>query len=87
MFGQRPYVEIDLLARDLRLAVEIDGYYHFRDPQAFRRDRRKDWVLQKAGYVVLRFLAGDVINRQDAVVCRVLEAVRHQRQHARRTLL
>ena len=31
----------------LSLAVEIDGYYHFQDPDAYRRDRRKDLELQK----------------------------------------
>jgi hypothetical protein len=56
-------VEIDLCAQTLRLAVEIDGYYHFRDPEAYRRDRRKDAILQQHGYFVLRVLAQDVVPR------------------------
>jgi very-short-patch-repair endonuclease len=53
-------LEIDLLSSILRLAVEVDGYHHFRDAQAYRRDRRKDLQLQHLGYVVVRVLASDV---------------------------
>ena len=57
--------EIDLCAESLRLAVEVDGYHHFTDPDAYRRDRRKDWELQRHGYVVLRVLAADVVERME----------------------
>ena len=43
------------------LAVEIDGYYHFQDADAYRRDRRKDLELQKRGFLVVRVLAEDVV--------------------------
>lgn len=33
---------------------------HLADPVAYRRDRRKDQLLQENGYFVLRFLAEDV---------------------------
>ncbi len=67
-------IEVDLLARRDRIAVEIDGYHHF-DLDAYRRDRRKDLLLQTHGYVVIRVLAQDVM--QDArpavnAVCQVL---------------
>jgi len=42
------------------LAVELDGAQHLADRDAYRRDRRKDQVLQENGYFVLRFLAEDV---------------------------
>ncbi|WP_375773396.1 DUF559 domain-containing protein [Archangium gephyra] len=65
--GERP-VEVDFLCRELKLAVEIDGYYHFRNSDAFRRDRRKDVVLQRAGYLVVRFLAEDVVTRLEEIL-------------------
>jgi very-short-patch-repair endonuclease len=52
--------EIDLLAQRARVAVEIDGWFHFREPDAYRRDRAKDLVLQQSGYVVMRYLADDI---------------------------
>jgi very-short-patch-repair endonuclease len=75
-FG-RADAEVDLLAAELRLAVEVDGYYHFRDPAAYRRDRRKDWELQRRGYLVLRFLADDVVARMEEMLDTVLAAVEH----------
>ena len=38
---------------------------HLTDPVAYRRDRRKDQVLQEKGYLVLRFLAEDVCKELD----------------------
>ncbi len=73
-FGPRA-AEVDLLARDLRIAVEIDGYYHFRDEANYRRDRAKDWELQRRGFLVLRFLADDIIPRLEEVRDRILAAV------------
>ena len=61
-FG-RTEAEIDLLAARERVAVEIDGPHHFRDAEAYRRDRRKDYEMQKRGLLVLRFLASDVVER------------------------
>ena len=65
--GERTW-EVDLLCRELQLAVEIDGYYHFRDAAAFRRDRRKDVDLQRTGYLVYRVLAEDVVARLEEIL-------------------
>ena len=84
-FGNRP-AEIDLLARRLHVAVELDGsHWHMRDLDAYRRDRRKDWELQRHGYLVLRFLAEDVIGRLEEILDIILEAVRCRRQSANLT--
>lgn len=74
-FGGRP-AEIDLACLPLRIAVEIDGYYHFTDPDGYRRDRRKDVELQRQGYLVLRFLAEDVVARMEEVCESIRAAVR-----------
>jgi very-short-patch-repair endonuclease len=56
--------EIDLLAREPRIAVEVDGWYwHMRSPDTYRRDRAKDLAMQRAGYLVMRVLAEDVDDR------------------------
>ncbi len=68
-------MEVDLRARTLGLAVEVDGYYHFQDAGAYRRDRRKDVELQKRGYLVVRVLAEDVVVRLEDVLSIILEAV------------
>ena len=57
------------------MAVEIDGYYHFRDAAGYSRDRAKDWELQRRGYLVLRFLAEDVIPQLETIRDRILDAL------------
>jgi very-short-patch-repair endonuclease len=68
-------LEVDLLCAGARLAVELDGAQHLADPVAYRRDRRKDQLLQENGYFVLRFLAEDVGRELDAVLDAILRAL------------
>jgi len=85
--GSRP-LEVDFLCRELRLAVEIDGYHHFLDPERFRRDRRKDLALQRAGYWVARFLEEDVVPRYEDILKTIetLMDARRQEAAAQRTM-
>ena len=75
-------IEIDLLGEDTRLAIEIDGGQHLADADAYRRDRRKDQVLQENGYFVLRFLAEDVGKNLDLVLDGILRALAHREREA-----
>jgi len=61
-------MEVDLLDRSVRLIIELDGGGHFANEEAYRRDRRKDALLQEHGYFVLRFLVEDVGKRLDQVL-------------------
>jgi very-short-patch-repair endonuclease len=61
-------MEVDLLCSTVRLAIELDGSHHLGNVEAYRRDRRKDQLLQEHGYFVLRFLAEDVGKRLDFVL-------------------
>lgn len=67
-------LEVDLLCADARVAVELDGAQHLADPVAYRRDRRKDQMLQENGYFVLRFLAEDAGKELDSVLDAILRA-------------
>ncbi len=68
-------LEVDLLCADARVAVELDGAQHLADPAAYRRDRRKDQLLQEDGYLVLRFLAEDVGKELDMVLGAIVRAL------------
>ena len=68
-------MEVDLLFEEERLVVELDGGQHLGDAEAYRRDRRKDAMLQENGYLVLRFLAQDVGSRLDEVLDAILRAL------------
>jgi hypothetical protein len=78
-FGSRP-AEIDLVSAALKLAIEVDGYHHFTNVPAYRRDRRKDVLLQTHGFWVLRFLADDVIDEGPSIVARIRDIVQLRRQ-------
>ncbi len=78
-FGPNRLIEVDLVARSLKLAIEVDGYHHFHDPEAFRRDRRKDLELQKHGYLVARILAEDVVERLEDVIKTIESTVAFRR--------
>ena len=71
-FDQQGSMEVDFLCEDARLVIELDGPQHFSDEEAWRRDRRKDALLQQHGYFVLRFLASDAGLRLDAVLDSIL---------------
>jgi very-short-patch-repair endonuclease len=71
-------MEVDLLCALSRIAIELDGGQHLGDADAYRRDRRKDTLLQENGYLVLRFLAEDVGKYLDQVLDAILRALSHQ---------
>ena len=78
-FAGAEEMEVDLVDREARIAIEIDGIYHFGGEDAYRRDRRKDFLLQKYGYLVLRFLAGDVSRRLGDILDTISTALRDRR--------
>jgi hypothetical protein len=75
--------EIDLLSRGDRVAIEIDGVHHFADPECYRRDRRKDLLLQTQGFVVVRLLAEDVMRDVRSAVSAVCQALAYRRGERR----
>jgi very-short-patch-repair endonuclease len=73
-------MEVDLLCSEARVAVELDGAQHLADADAYRRDRRKDLLLQENGYFVLRFLAEDVGTHLDDVLDAILRTLAHRQR-------
>ncbi|MCE9577934.1 MAG: endonuclease domain-containing protein [Deltaproteobacteria bacterium] len=77
-------LEIDLVDLRARVAIEVDGFHHFGDPDRYRTDRKKDLLLQSQGFLVVRVLAEDVHADPRAAVNAVCEALAHvQRREAR----
>jgi len=73
-------MEVDLLCAEAHVAVELDGAQHLADADAYRRDRRKDLLLQENGYFVLRFLAEDVGTHLDDVLDAILRTLAHRQR-------
>jgi very-short-patch-repair endonuclease len=71
-------MEVDLLCESSHIAFELDGRQHLGDPEAYRRDRCKDALLQENGYRTIRLLAEDVGKCLDQVLDAILRALTHQ---------
>jgi superfamily II DNA or RNA helicase/very-short-patch-repair endonuclease len=82
-FDRRGRMEVDLLDAEARIVIELDGAQHLADAEAYRRDRRKDTLLQENGYIVLRFLAEDAGKRLDDILDTILRTIAHRAEAAR----
>lgn len=71
-------MEVDFLCAEAGIVIELDGAQHLADAEAYRRDRRKDALLQQNGYYVLRFLAEDAGKYLDHVLDTILAALVHR---------
>ena len=77
-------MEVDLLCAEVGVVIELDGAQHLADTDAYRRDRRKDALLQQNGYFVLRFLTEDVGKHLDQVLDAILTVLAHRDKSQRR---
>jgi superfamily II DNA or RNA helicase/very-short-patch-repair endonuclease len=77
-FDNRGLMEVDFLCREAHIIIELDGAQHLANADAYRRDRRKDALLQQHGYLVLRFLAEDAGSQLDYLLDAVLAALAHR---------
>ncbi|MET4167689.1 MULTISPECIES: DUF559 domain-containing protein [Gordonia] len=69
-----PAVIVDLLWSSERVVVEVDGADH-RGPVKYARDRRRDNMLQRAGYLVLRYTNDHVLDDPALVVAELAAAI------------
>jgi very-short-patch-repair endonuclease len=74
-----PPVRLDLLWREERCVVEIDGPEH-ADPVRYEADRRRDVQLQLDGFVVLRFTNDQVAFDLALVICQIEQLIRARRR-------
>ena len=56
------------------------GCYNTHGEKPYRRDRRKDLLLQENGFFVLRFLAEDVGKHLDDVLNAILRTLSHRQR-------
>jgi superfamily II DNA or RNA helicase/very-short-patch-repair endonuclease len=73
-------MEVDLFCAEAGVVIELDGAQHLADAEAYRRDRRKDALLQQNGYFVLRFLSEDVGKSLDRVLDTIHAALVHRQK-------
>ena len=67
--------EVDVLFRDARVAIEVDGFAFHTDAETFQRDRTKQNAIALAGYQVLRFTWLDLTEYPQRVVVEVRRVI------------
>ena len=67
--------EVDVLWRENRLVVEVDGYAYHAGREAFERDRRRDADLQAAGHRVIRVTWRRIVNEPEALIATLAQAL------------
>ena len=68
-------LEVDAVWRVERVVLEFDSYEFHATRSAFERDRRRDSVLTRAGYLVLRTTWHELTAQPYALVARIAEAL------------
>jgi hypothetical protein len=63
--------EVDALWRRERVAVELDGPGNHRSPAQIRRDRRKEFELRAARFIVLRYSDDQVDHHGSTVMAEI----------------
>ncbi len=74
-FNQFSEMEVDFLCVGKKIVIELDGDQHLGSEEAYRSDRKKDLLLQENGYLVLRFLTGDLGKNLDRVLDTVVRVL------------
>jgi very-short-patch-repair endonuclease len=67
--------EVDLLWRETRLVVEVDGYAYHSGRAAFERDRARDAQLQATGFRVMRVTWRQLADEPERVIAQLAQAL------------
>jgi very-short-patch-repair endonuclease len=65
----------DLLWREHKLIVELDGYHYHRGRAAFERDHQRDAEHQRMGYLVIRITGRQLARQPEAILVRIATAL------------
>jgi very-short-patch-repair endonuclease len=68
---------VDFYCAQVKLAIELDGGYHFT-PEQQRYDLRRTQYLESLGVRVIRFLNPEVFNDLDVALSEILQALREE---------
>lgn len=84
-FNQLGTMEVDFLCEPLKMVIELDGLQHLADEEAWRSDRRKDLLLQRNGYLVMRLLAPDITRNLEPTLDAILSTLACLRRQPERS--
>lgn len=71
-YGVGRYI-LDFYCPELRLAIEIDGNFHFTDSHVKAHDQKREQFLIGQRINIIRFTNSDVTGNTDAVINKISE--------------
>jgi very-short-patch-repair endonuclease len=77
----------DVVFRDRRLVIEIDGWAYHSTPDRYQDDRTRQNLIVRAGWDVLRFTWRDLVERPDEVVGTIRDTLARRRPRGGRDRL
>jgi very-short-patch-repair endonuclease len=76
-----PFI-LDFYCATEKLAIELDGHYHFTS-DGFERDEKRTKYLEEFGIRVLRFENDEVFKATEAVLEKIKQVLESGRDHPR----
>lgn len=67
---------VDFYIPDINLCIEADGEYWHNLPGKKEKDRWRDWILKKKGYLVVRLTEKEILEDAESVVKKVFHNLR-----------
>ena len=70
---------VDLVWREGKLLIEVDGEDHFNNDIKYEADRVRDYELNLSGYFVLRLTSRQILADTEMSIDRIRDCVKYQR--------
>lgn len=74
-YDNMPVTRPDFAFPSLQIAIYCDGYKFHKEQEPFEKDRQQSRDLQLHGWCVLRFAGREIMNKPDAVVRTIKQAI------------
>lgn len=66
---------LDFALKEQKIAIECDGEPWHTSAEALKRDRFRDYILRRDGWVVLRFTGAMIENKIDECISEIMKAL------------
>ncbi len=69
------YWIVDFYCHELKLIIELDGSIHFESEEKIEHDRKRQSILEKQGYSVIRYTNYKILDDTNSVVNNIIMVI------------
>ncbi|MFZ2978170.1 MAG: endonuclease domain-containing protein [Candidatus Magasanikiibacteriota bacterium] len=70
------YWIVDFYCHELKLIIELDGGIHFESEEKMAHDKKRQAILEKQGYIVIRYTNYKILDDTDSVVNNIIMTIK-----------